>query len=147
MVFQILQPKNAKEFQKMTQGREKVMVSGFNEEINRMAVESKKVSMLVSPERGFGNDRMDARNSGLNDVLCKLAAKNGVAIWVDIDELLQLHQDARIRRLGKILQNVRLCRKYHVKMVLVDGKGRNEKDLKSFGICMGMQPGVEVVKC
>ena len=131
----------------MTQGRDKVMVLGLGEEINRMAVESKKISILVSPEKGFGNDRMDARNSGLNDVLCKLAAKNQVAIGVDMEDVLRLPQDARIRRLGKILQNVRLCRKYKVRMVLVDGRGRNEKDLKSFGICMGMQPGVEVVKC
>lgn len=131
----------------MTQGRERVLVLGFSEEINRMACESKKVSILVSPEQGFGNDRMDARNSGLNDVLCKMAAKNHVAVGVDMDALLQLPQDARIRRLGKILQNVRLCRKYRVKMVLLDSRGRNEKDLKSFGICIGMQPGVEVVKC
>lgn len=147
MVSSLLQPKTPKEFQKIVGGKEKVMVQGFSEQINRLACESKKVCILVSPERWFEQDRMDARGSGLNDVLCKLAARNGVAIGVDVEEVLRLPQESRIKRLGKILQNVMLCRKYKVKMVLLNSGGRNEKDLKSFGICLGMQPGVEVVKC
>ena len=44
------------------------------------------------------------------------------------------------------MQNIRLCRKYKVKMVLASFatdkfEMRDARDLISFGVCLGMNPG------
>ena len=143
----LIQPKNAKELYKLINKYPKVVVFGYSEELNKAALENKKVEMLVNPERYFDGDKMDSRNSGLNDALCKLAAKNGITIAMDVDYLLKLTDEERIVKLGKIMQNVMLCNKYKVKMVILNREGRNEKDLKGFGLCLGMKPGFGVVSC
>ena len=142
----IIQPKTAKEFYKMMSKLQRAVVYGGNEEINKVALENKKVDMLVNPEIN-GGDKMDSRNSGLNDALCKIASKHNIKIGLDIDYLLNLNDEEKILKLGKIMQNAMLCRKYNVKMVIFDKNGRNEKDLKGFGLCLGMKPGFEVVRC
>ena len=143
----IINPRNLKEFQKMTSGKDKVIVEGYNEEVNRIALESRKTSILLNPERYYGKDKMDYRDSGLNDVLCKLASRNKIAVGWDVDYLVGLNNEGFINKLGKIIQNVKLCNKYKVKMVILDRDGRNEKDLKGFGLCIGIKPGFEVIKC
>ncbi|HLC57693.1 MAG TPA: RNase P subunit p30 family protein [Candidatus Nanoarchaeia archaeon] len=146
MDFPVIQPKTAKEFYQETGRHNKIAVEGYNEEVNKAALENKKVVMLVNPERYFEKDFMDQRGAGLNDVLCRLAAKNNIAIALDIDYLLGLRDEEKVNKLGKIMQNIRLCNKYHVKTVIFDRVGRNKKDLKGFGACLGMKPGAEILK-
>ena len=115
--------------------RMKIIIGGTDNK-NRKAVEDKSVDVLLSPEKGRTKDFMKFRNSGLNQVLCKLANKNKVAIGFNFDDVL--NSDDRVSLLGKMMQNVKLCRKYKVKMI-VFGKDRSEKDLKCFGSILGIQ--------
>jgi len=98
----------------------------------------------MSPEKVRGKDFMHYRDSGLNQVLCKLAKKNNVGIGFNFNDVL--NSDDRKNILGKMMQNVRLCRKFKVKMVLISGaqdemEMRAPKDLISFGVTIGMTPG------
>jgi len=109
--------------------------------INRKAVEDKKVDMLVSPERGSGRDSLTQRDSGLNQVLCTLARKNQVAIGFSFSDILNAKY--RTSLLGKIMQNIRLCRKYKVKMVFASFANtkfemRNANDMLAFCRVLGM---------
>ena len=142
----LIQPKTAKEFYQAIGKYKKIAVYGYSEEVNKAALENKKVEMLINPERYFFEDKMDSRNSGLNDALCKLARDNGIKIAIEIDYLLKLNEEERIRKLGKIMQNMMLCNKYKVPIVVLDKEGRNEKDLKGFALSLGARPGVGVVK-
>jgi len=48
--------------------------------LNREILENKRVHILLSPEKYKEEDSLHQRNSGLNQVLCKIAQKNKVAI-------------------------------------------------------------------
>lgn len=95
----------------------KVIVQGGDLDINRFVVENKKVDILLSPEKNLKKDLMFSRRSGLNQVLCKLAAKNDVAIGFDFSYLLNSTGKQRARILGRMRQNVKFCKKYKVKMI------------------------------
>jgi ribonuclease P/MRP protein subunit RPP1 len=115
-----------------------IVVSGSNDEVNRAAVESKKVFMLLNPEIERKKDFGDWRNSGLNDVLCKLASKNNVAIGIDLATLAE-DKFEKAERLGRIMQNIRLCRKFNVKMLIFSEKEQlNDADLMAVGMTLGM---------
>ena len=138
MDFPVIQPKTAKEFYQETGRHNKIAVEGYNEEVNKAALENKKVVMLVNPERYFEKDFMDQRGAGLNDVLCRLAAKNNIAIALDIDYLLGLRDEEKVNKLGKIMQNIRLCKKAKTNMILMNKSGRDDYDLRAFLSTLGM---------
>ena len=125
-----------------------MIVVGGDDKKNRAAVENKDVDILLSPEKTRKKDFMSYRDSGLNQVLCTLASKNHIAFGFSFHDVLV--SDDRKSLLGKMMQNVRLCRKYTVSMVLLSGatqelEMRAPKDLVSFGISLGMTP--EEAKC
>ncbi|MEK6952336.1 MAG: RNase P subunit p30 family protein [Nanoarchaeota archaeon] len=117
---------------------------GGDDNKNRKIVENKKVDIFLSPEKTRTKDFMHSRDSGLNQVLCKLARKNEITVGFNFNDILKSRNRSLI--LGKMIQNVELCRKYNVKMVILSGaKNRYElrsaKDLVSFGRVIGMTPG------
>lgn len=112
---------------------------------NRTAVEARKVDILLSPEKSIKKDSLHHRNSGLNHVTCKLAQKNKIAIGFNFNDVLVSNGLKRAKILGRMMQNVKLCRKYKLRMLL--GSFANDKwqmraknDLISFGIVLGMHP-------
>ena len=116
---------------------------GGDDKKNRAIVENKEVDIFLSPEKSRKKDFMFYRDSGLNQVLLNLAYKNKIAIGFNFHDVLI--SDDRKSILGKMMQNVRLCRKYHVSMVIISGatnelETRAPKDLLSFGISLGMVP-------
>jgi len=119
-----------------------VVVLGNNDLVNRFAIES-KVDILLSPEFARKKDFPDYRNSGLNQVLCREAAENNVAIGINLSDILHLEGIEKSLRLGRIMQNVRLCIKFHVPVILatfaeIEAELRNSDELISFGISLGM---------
>tara|TARA_Y100000310_G_C20289535_1_gene626549 strand:- start:171 stop:671 length:501 start_codon:yes stop_codon:yes gene_type:complete len=93
----------------------KIIIVGGDEQINRKSVENKKVDILLSPEINKKKDSFHYRKSGLNQVLCKLAKENNVAIGFDFSKLLNSKERSKI--LGRMMFNYKLCKKYKVKMV------------------------------
>lgn len=108
----------------------KNVVLGGDSIVNRKAVENKKVDILLSPEKESKRDFMFSRNSGLNQVLCKLAAKNDVAIGFNFSDLLNCSGKERSKTLGRMRQNVRLCKKYKVKIIF-SSFAKNKYELRS----------------
>lgn len=117
------------------------IVEGGSEEKNRKAVEDKSTDILLSPERDAQSDKMTSRNSGLNQVLCKLAHNNKIAIGFSFAELLNSKERSKV--IGRWTQNIRLCRKFKVKMVLASFSNnkwemRSPRDLFSLALTLGM---------
>ena len=124
---------------KLKKQRDLTMVLGGDEQINRAAVEDKRVDILISPERLAPKDYMHSRNSGLNQVLCRLASKNQIGIGFDFNFLYNSKERGRV--IGRMMQNVILCRKFKVKMIVgcfVNGRNLDNKTLQSFGRFLGM---------
>ncbi|MEW6062802.1 MAG: RNase P subunit p30 family protein [Nanoarchaeota archaeon] len=90
--------------------KKKPIVLGGNSELNRRAVTSKNTTILLDPEP------MDEGNTGMNHVLCKLAKENNVAIGISFSRIL--NEKNRIVLLNKIIKNIRLYRKYKIRVIL-----------------------------
>ena len=93
----------------------------------------KKVDILLSPEKNNKRDFMFFRNSGLNQVLCKLAVKNHISIGFNFSDILNSNGKERSKLLGRMTQNVRLCKKYKVKMEF-SSFAKNKFELRSDAI-------------
>jgi RNase P/RNase MRP subunit p30 len=118
-----------------------IVVQGGDDKVNRQAVSSKGVDILLDPHCGRRRDFMHQRNSGLNHVLCKLAKQNKVAIGFSFFSILHAKQQGRL--MGRMMQNIKLCRKYKVPMVIASfaqnkWELRNPTDLQAFFRVLGM---------
>ena len=112
----------------------------WNKELILSLLENKKVNVLLSPEKNREKDFIHYRNSGLNQVLCNLAKRNGIAIGFDFNNVLNAQNKEEI--LGRMMQNVRLCRKYKIRMLIFDlTNERSKEELRSFCVVLGMTPG------
>jgi RNase P/RNase MRP subunit p30 len=118
-----------------------LVIKGGKDKFNRMVVSSKYVDILLDPHLGKRRDFIHHRNSGLNQVLCKLAKQNNVAIGFSFSSILDSKD--RGRSIGRIMQNIRICRKYKVPIVIgsfakTNVKTRNFTDIQSFFKIIGM---------
>ena len=113
---------------------------------NRKIVTSKNVDILVGMEKYAEKDSMHHRNAGLTQVLLKEAKQRKIAMGFSFRDFL--HSKQRAKLLGRMMQNVRFCRKYKVKLVLASfarspWEMRHAKDIAAFGRVIGMT-GAEV---
>jgi len=113
-----------------------IIITGGSDKINRAAVSTKNVDILLDPHLGQRMDKMHQRDSGLNQVLLKLAKQNNVAISFSFKSVL--NSKDRVKDLGRIIQNITLCRKYKVKIVILEFENRNRVDVNSLFKVLGM---------
>jgi len=114
-----------------------------NETDIRKAAENKFVDIILGLENIEKKDSLHKRESGLNEVICKLAKKNKIAIGFPFNSIL--HSDIKSQLFGRMMQNVELCKKYGVRMVLASFAEtkwdvRSYHELFSFGLVLGMTP-------
>lgn len=91
-----------------------LLVHGGDLELNRLACETPQVDILTHPE----NKRND---SGLNQVLAKLAAENNVAIEINFREILLATKRTRSMIEKSMTQNIRLTKKFHAPIIVSSG--------------------------
>jgi len=118
-----------------------VVVQGGDDTFNRQVLSCKYVDILLDPHLGQRKDFMHQRNSGLNHILCALAKEHNVAIGFSFSSIL--HAERRGPLLGRMIQNIKLCRKYKLPMVIGSfaknsWDQRNKKDLQAFFKVLGM---------
>lgn len=104
-------------------------------------IERLKPNIIFSFEENSRKDFIHQRASGLNHILCKSAKENNVTIGFSIKSILDAENKQEI--LGRMMQNIRICRKYKIKTIIVSFaqrplEMRNVHDLASlFEILMG----------
>jgi RNase P/RNase MRP subunit p30 len=106
----------------------------------RKAIESKRIDFIYDIEYNLKRDSMHFRNSGLNHVLCTLMKENNVGYIINIKDIIN-PKDTQF--IGRVIQNIRLCKKFGVKVELgsfaatpFEMKGANDVKslMKEFGI-------------
>jgi len=112
---------------------------------DRQVIEKSKANIVFDLGTIATRDSMHHRNSGLNQILCKLANKNNIMIGFSFSSLLNTEGRIRSQILGRMMQNIRLCRKYKVKTVIASFAEkpydlRSCFDLKSVFVSLGMHP-------
>ena len=112
------------------------IVQGKDISFNRKALESRKTSMLVLNHK-FGKDKLKQRDSGLNQVLCKIARDNNITLAIDLKELTE-EKDKKNKAiiLSRITQNIKLIKKFKNKFKLLN-QG-NKQQAFSFLLTLGL---------
>jgi len=108
-------------------------------------VEHTPPAMLFDLEASPRHDALHQRASGLNHILARECAKKGVTVVFSVRSLLESHGERRSQLLGRIAQNISICRKYKVPMKIASfakspAGMRNPEDLKSLFVVLGMHP-------
>jgi len=109
----------------------------------RKVIEGKQANILVEIETISNKDSMHHRNSGLNQVLCKLLKEKDIAIAISHNLLTNTTGMLRAQVLGRIMLNIKLQRKYKFKIIIASFaetpmKMSSPHDLISLGIMLGM---------
>lgn len=137
--MQIINTPNLNEARKQIQNLKKenktIIVRAQDEEFNRKILENKDVNVLLSPELHNRKDKLKERDSGLNEILCKIAAKNDVKIGINIAEISKKQREERAKILARIMQNIKLCKKAGAEIVLIGEC--DKKDAFSFLLTLG----------
>lgn len=82
-----------------------ITVLGGHEELNRAALETEGLDILLQPQE-------------FNNVLAKEAGDNSIAIGFNLGSLIHLRGEARVRELMFMRTNLRHARKYNLSMIL-----------------------------
>ncbi len=127
--------------QKKNNPESEIVFSSYDDDLNRKVLEKLEIDIFV-PLLGARKDWQKQRNSGLDNVMAKIAKSDGIVIGINFDEILEcknLKDKAEI--LARVKQNIDLCRRNKLKMKFVffsEGSSRNVYDLKALGLVLGM---------
>ncbi len=121
---------------RMMQGRENL----------RDVLEKTNVDLAFEIEEAKEKDFMHQRNAGMNHILANIAHEKQRMIGFSIHLLLTTSGRIRAQTIGRMMQNVAVCRKYKVQMVLASfartpWQMRNKEEVKAIGMMISMQPG------
>jgi ribonuclease P/MRP protein subunit RPP1 len=133
-------PKNAEDLKKQIRNSRKktnvLMAVGGDLKINRAACENIKLDILSRPY-------YKRRDCGINHVLAKEAARNDVAIELNVCDVLRARSPLRSKIMAHFQEIIKLQRKF--KFPLIMGSGavsiydmRNPRDLIAFSQCFGL---------
>lgn len=130
-----------KEIQKAKQNADLVLVKSSKND--RWVLEKSKSDILFGIEEAQRKDFMHHRASGLNQILCKIAKQKEKTIAFSFSSVLNSKSTRKAQIMGKIMQNVKFCRKYKVKTILASFaktpyEMRAPNEMISFGIILGM---------
>src|SRR3989344_2494979 len=113
---------------------EEIAVRAQDDEFNRKILENKEVNVLLNPHIHSRKDRLKQRDSGLNEILCKIAAKNNIKIGIDLNELTKLKKKEKAIAISRIMQNIKLCKRSQTKIILTPKQSK--LDVISFFITL-----------
>jgi RNase P/RNase MRP subunit p30 len=94
------------------------IIAAKSSEKDRMAMESGKIKVIYGFEELHRKDFLHQRASGLNHILCGLAKKNKVSIGFSYGMLLNKSPQMTSLLMGRMMQNIRLCRKFKVSTIM-----------------------------
>jgi len=114
-----------------------VIVKASATEQDRFLFEKAKPDIIFDLEQSQKPDGVFQRNSGLNHIMAALAAKNNITIGFSFSSILNSSGFRRAQIMGRMAQNLFLCRKYKVKTLFASFarsplEMRSESDLNTF---------------
>ena len=117
--MKIIQEENFQKARNLIKSSEQPIVFTSNDdELNRKILEKEKINVLLINQK-FRKDFQKQRNSGFNQVMAKLAKKKNVIIGINLDEIINSPAKEKSQILGRIKQNIFLCKKSKLKMCFI----------------------------
>ena len=114
-----------------------IAVEGRDDAFNRRAIETLKINYLVNPEVSPKKDTLKQRDSGINHVVAKEAARKNISFVIDMNYITSLKDEEQARVLARIIQNIKICRRAKCGIKLFT-KSKDEKGISSFLTSLGM---------
>jgi len=108
-----------------------IAIVGHNNSFNRRVIETMKINYFVSPEALEKKDSLKQRDSGINHVTAKIAAKNGISFVFDINELRSLGPTEKAARFARIIQNIKIARKANCRIKIASFASNESEFVKS----------------
>ena len=131
----LIDVKNYDDFRKISaKARGKKIVVAKDDVFNRKVLESGNLDVLFNLELGNRKDKLKMRDSGLNHVLCKIARDKKVNIGIDFNEIEKFNPEY----LSRLIQNIKLCKKYYVGMILINCCEKDKNNLRALMLSLGM---------
>jgi len=126
-------PKRARQ---MRRKAELVIVKGGVPEVNRAALETAEVDILLTPWSREG--------CGLNQVLARLGQKNNVAVCFGFNELLYSYGKTRSNILANMQEAARIVKRFRCPFIISSSAAapwdlRSPSELMSFGRVLGFR--------
>lgn len=115
-----------KQIQKLKKENKQAIIQAQDDNFNRKMFENPDIDMIIGLELDK-KDRLKQRDSGLNEVHCRLAAKNKIKIGIDLKKISKLDKAEKARVLARVMQNIRLCKKSGARIVALNG---NKQDIR-----------------
>ena len=100
-----------------------IIVKAQDNEFNRKILEYGKFDILLDVESGSKKDSLKQMDSGLNEIIARIAAKNNITIGLDLKEISNLDKKQKAITLARSSQNLKILRKTKTKL-----KALNYKD-------------------
>ena len=118
-----------------------IIFSNDDDELGRKILEKlgDKINVFLISQKNR-KDFQKQRNSGLNEIVAKIAKKNNVAIGINFDEIIESKGKTKSEILARIKQNIKLCNKNKLKMKFIfqEKNKRDIYDLNALGTVLGM---------
>jgi len=118
-------------------------------QFNRFIVEKMQNVVLFNLEYVHRDDHMHFRRSGLDQVVCRFAAKNNITLVTSFSKLMSLNPIDQAKVIGRIQQNTEFCQKYKTKYGIFtfakdayDLKGAH--DMSALMRILGMKKKIDV---
>ena len=107
---------------------------------NRKVLESKETKILILQHKPK-KEGLKQRESGLNQVLCKIAKDNNKTLAFDLNELKkEKDKKTKAEILSRMLQNIKLTKKFKNKFKLLHYK--NKQQAFSFLLTLGLPTNI-----
>jgi len=110
----IINQKNLQEtrrqIEKLYKEKKKIIIKSQSDDFNRKILENNKMDILILSLKNKRNP-LKQRDSGLNEVLCKLATKNKITLAFDVNEIKQAQSREKAEILARLQQNLKLCKR------------------------------------
>jgi hypothetical protein len=110
---------------------------------DRNLIESKKASLIYEFEQDIRKDPTHFRSSGMNHIIANLMKEKKVAYGLSFNQILSASKEDKAKLFGRILQNLSLCKKYKVSIIVGSfarspNEMRDSKDLVAFAKTLGL---------
>lgn len=137
--FVLVKGNNKKELlKKIKEARKQeklVLYKAESEELLRFALEKTKVDIVYGMEKINPRDSVHYVRGGLDQITCKIAAAERKTMGFSFSEILNSSNKGKL--LARMILNVKLCKKYKVKMLFSNfslslEEMRSAKDLAKF---------------
>ena len=120
-----------KQIQKLKRENKEAVVQAQDDKFNRKILENPDTDILLSPELHDRKDKLKQRDSGLNEIHCKLAKKNNIQIGINLNEITKLPKKQKAIILSRIIQNIKLCNRIKTPIILFPKK-HTKQDILAF---------------